>query len=112
MARRPYEGSAADQAEDARGEKATGMSPKQYEKSARDKREDAAGQKRINVTSHSRKPAGPPKPKAAPMPGQFDFDAGQEQAMRAGRRAQNQAQAAPQPAPDVGDDNDMDEGGI
>jgi hypothetical protein len=47
----------------------------------------------------------PPMPPGAPMPGPNEFDAGQEQAMRAGRRAANMPQPAPSPqAPDMGDD--------
>lgn len=47
MAKRTYEGSRVDNAEDARGMRATGMQRQDYEKSARDKREDKAGQKRF-----------------------------------------------------------------
>jgi len=66
---RKYEGSPADEAEDKRGMKATGMSKKAYEASPRDKAEDKAGEDRIKVGAHSRKrpaPKMPPAPPAAP----------------------------------------------
>lgn len=47
MAKKKYEGSAADMAEDARGMRATGMQRQDYEKSSRDKKEDRAGQKKM-----------------------------------------------------------------
>lgn len=56
---RNYENSPADEREDARGMKATGLSKEAYEKSPRDKAEDAAG------AAHVRKPR---KPKAPPAP--------------------------------------------
>jgi hypothetical protein len=103
MARR-YENSPEDEAEDAAGAKALGVSRKAYEKTPRDKAEDAAGENRISVKPHHRKPPSF-KPKAAPaspMPGPFDFSADQEKAMRGGQRAANN----PQPAP-PSDDDDM-----
>ena len=42
-----YEGSEADEKEDKKGEKETGMTDAQYEKSARDKKEDKAGKKKM-----------------------------------------------------------------
>lgn len=53
MARR-YEGSKADEREDARGSRSTGVSRRDYEKSSRDRREDAAGQKRFDAGSFQR----------------------------------------------------------
>lgn len=47
MAKKTYEGSAADKAEDAKGMRATGMQRQDYEKSSRDKKEDKAGQKKF-----------------------------------------------------------------
>lgn len=61
MARNKFEGSPADEAEDARGAKALGISKKAYEKTPRDKAEDAAGEERIKVRAHTR-----PKRKAPP----------------------------------------------
>lgn len=77
---RKYEGSAEDEAEDARGAKATGMSRKAYEGSARDRREDRAGSKR------HKKHQLPTRRPTPPMPGPNEFDASQEQSMRAGAR--------------------------
>jgi len=48
MAKNRYEGSAKDKAQDKRGQRATGLSPRAYERSDRDKREDKAGQRRLN----------------------------------------------------------------
>lgn len=60
---RKYEGSAADEAEDRRGMKATGMSKGKYEASVRDRKEDAAGEDRIKVRRHTRaRRAAPPPP--------------------------------------------------
>jgi len=47
---RPYEGSGADRAEDAKGARAMGKSLRDYESTARDKREDRAGQRALNQT--------------------------------------------------------------
>jgi hypothetical protein len=81
MARKSYENSPADEAEDARGMKATGMSKKVYEKSPRDKAEDAAGEGRVKVNAHTRKPRAAAPPPAAPAgfglasaPGESDED--------------------------------------
>lgn len=70
---RKYEGSAADEAEDARGAKAMGLSKKAYEKTSRDKREDRAGQNRISVGAHTRsRPKRPsPAPTGGPSPSSF-----------------------------------------
>lgn len=46
---RQYEGSKADERQDTRGARSTGVSRRDYEKSSRDKREDAAGQKRFDA---------------------------------------------------------------
>jgi hypothetical protein len=48
MARKKYEDSLKDIAEDKRGAKKLGVSMKQYERSARDKAEDKRGQARLN----------------------------------------------------------------
>ncbi len=98
MARRGYEGSPADEAEDARGAKALGVSKKAYEGTARDKREDRVGSKR-----HKAKKRSPPveRPHARGiMPGPNEFDAGQEQSMRAGARASRMP--PPMPEDDMG----------
>ena len=57
MARKtkPYEGSPADRAEDARGAKQLGISLKNYEKTGRDKAEDRAGQGRVKRALQRRK---------------------------------------------------------
>lgn len=59
-------------------------------------------EKLFPVRGHSRKaPTFKPKlPPAPPAPGQTDFSPDEEQAMRAGRRAQNAA-----PAPDMDEDD-------
>lgn len=59
-----------------------------------------AKKKHIEVKPHFRKPPGPRMP-SAPSVGPNEFDAGQEQAMRAGQRQANM--------PPMGD-NDGDEG--
>lgn len=65
--------------------------------------------RRIAVPAHSR--AAPMrKPPAAPMPGPNEFDAGQEQSMRAGAR--NARLAPPPPTGGDGDADDMDLGGM
>ena len=48
MARRQYENSPADIAEDRRGAGLLNITPKQYERTARDRAEDAAGQRRLS----------------------------------------------------------------
>ena len=48
MAKRKYEGSKEDVAEDTRGAKKLGVSMKQYERSARDKAEDKRGQAKLS----------------------------------------------------------------
>jgi len=79
---RKYEDSAADEAEDARGMKATGLSKKAYENSARDRKEDAAGANRIKVKGHTRgrrPPPPPPQPSLlaqAPGEGNENFPGG------------------------------------
>lgn len=112
---RKYEGSAADMAEDAKGAKAMGVSPKAYEKTARDKKEDARGGK------HKKHKA--PKKAAMPMPGPHEFSAPQEAAMRSGMRSQRGAaptngsmpqgmpaqQSSPDMEPDANDPNEMGE---
>lgn len=87
---RKYEGSAEDEAEDARGAKALGVSKKAYESTARDRREDKTGGRKHKAKKR------PPGPKPAAMPGPNEFDAGQEQAMRAGARQSRM----PPPMPD------------
>lgn len=101
-----YEGSKADNAEDARGAKATGMSKKAYEGSARDRTEDEAGERRISVSKHHRKPPShKPKHHSAPMPGQHEFNADEEQSMRQGARASRM------PPPPMDDDAAADAAG-
>ena len=78
---RKYEGSREDEAEDARGAKAMGVSKKAYEATARDKREDQAGERKHKAKKRHAPPARP-----MVQPGPNEFDAGQEQAMRAGAR--------------------------
>ena len=48
MAKRKYEGSKADIAEDKRGAKRMGLPLKKYEQTARDKIEDRRGQARLS----------------------------------------------------------------
>jgi hypothetical protein len=47
MARRVYEGSAADEREDRKGARAMGVARRDYEKTSRDRAEDRAGQVRM-----------------------------------------------------------------
>jgi hypothetical protein len=47
MAKRKYEGSKEDEAEDRRGAKARGMSLKAYERTAQDKAEDKRGEAKL-----------------------------------------------------------------
>jgi hypothetical protein len=68
-----YEGSPEDEAEDARGAKAMGVSKKQYEKSGRDKREDRAGEKRTKRKAPSPAPRQAPVALATPPGGGDDF---------------------------------------
>ena len=75
--RRKHEGSAADIREDKAQAKKRGMPMKDWENSPADKRMDAAG--------------------TGPMPGQTEFNAGDEQAMRQGVRRSRM------PEPDMGD---------
>lgn len=44
-----YEGSAEDEAEDARGAKRLGVSKAAYERTAKDRAEDAAGQSKLRT---------------------------------------------------------------
>lgn len=69
---RKYEGSAADEAEDARGAKALGISKGAYEKTGRDKAEDKAGEDRVKVRRHTRARRAPPPP-PPPPPSQQPF---------------------------------------
>ncbi len=101
-----YEGSPADEAEDKRGMKETGLSRKAYENSARDRAEDKAGEDRIAVKPHHRSKPQRRAPKA-PVPGQFEFSPQEETAMRNARGAAPTPQA-PQGLPTDG----MDEEGI
>jgi len=47
MARKIYEGSAKDLAQDRKGAKQLGVGLKAYERTARDRREDKAGEKQL-----------------------------------------------------------------
>ena len=69
---RKYEGSAEDEAEDARGAKAMGVSKGAYERTPRDKREDAAGEHRAKRKTPPRRAKVPPAPPfgLAQMPGE------------------------------------------
>jgi hypothetical protein len=77
-----YEGSKADEAEDARGAKKAGLSKKAFEKSAADKKAD-----RVGVKAHTRKRRQPPPPPAPPSfglaqaPGEADDMGGLEGGM-------------------------------
>lgn len=98
MAKRRHEGSSKDEAEDASGAKALGLSKKAYEGTARDKREDAAGERRSKKKTK-------PRPRPAPITvGPNEFDADGEQAMRRDSAASRQTLGGLKPGMD---DDDM-----
>jgi len=106
MARKSFEGSPQDVAEDRRMAKKAGMSMKDWEKSPADKKHDAGG---IAVRGHKRKAPGPRRPPAPPAPGQTEFSPEQETAMRQGARAARSG-PVPQPLPPAGGGDDY--GGV
>ena len=93
MARNSYEGSPADRRQDARGAKQMGVSLKDYENTPRDRREDAAGERAMRKADHHPHHAGhrhagykvgENAKRSGPQPGQTEFSAAEEKAMRNG----------------------------
>lgn len=112
MAPRRYEGSAADNRQDAKEAKAAGMSKAAFEKSGRDKADDAAGQRRIDVKSHHRKPPERHHHHPAPTPGPHEFNADQERGMRQqARQARGAMPTDGGPQMDTDADQDTDGAG-